>query len=101
MLTRDGLDLHYEVTGSGPALLLPKFKLFRWDRYLDVGVLAGRVHRGCRQPAHRPRPAAADGDYRVADLGSDLAAVMEAAGFGRFSVFRVTRSPAARRGSRT
>ena len=42
MLTRDGLDLHYEVTGSGPALLLPKFNYFRWDRYLDVGLLAGR-----------------------------------------------------------
>ena len=41
-LTRDSLDLNYEVTGSGPALLLPKFNFLRWEDYLDVGLLAGR-----------------------------------------------------------
>ena len=89
MLTRDGLDLHYEVTGSGPALLLPKFNYFRWDRYLDVGLLAGRFTVVVASPRGFMTSSrlAADGDYRVADLASDLAAVMEAAGFGRFSVF--------------
>jgi pimeloyl-ACP methyl ester carboxylesterase len=89
MLPRDGLDLHYEVTGSGPALLLPKFNYFRWDRYLDVGLLAGRFTVVVASPRGFMTSSrlAADGDYRVADLASDLVAVMEAAGFGRFSVF--------------
>ena len=38
-LIRDGLDLRYEVTGLGPALLLSAFN-FRWGDYLDVGLLA-------------------------------------------------------------
>jgi pimeloyl-ACP methyl ester carboxylesterase len=88
-LVRDGLDLRYEVTGSGPALLLPKFNYSRWDRYLDLGLLAGRFTvviaspRGFGASSRLP----ADGDYRVADLADDLVAVMEVAGFGRFSVF--------------
>jgi pimeloyl-ACP methyl ester carboxylesterase len=40
-LIRDDLDLRYEVTGAGPALLLPAFN-FRWGDYLDVGLLTGR-----------------------------------------------------------
>jgi pimeloyl-ACP methyl ester carboxylesterase len=28
-LIRDGLDLRYEVTGAGPALLLPGFNFWR------------------------------------------------------------------------
>ena len=40
-LTRDGLDLRYEVTGSGPALLLPQLN-FPWADYLDLGPLAAR-----------------------------------------------------------
>ena len=88
VLTRDGLDLHYEVTGSGPALLLPKFNYFRWDRYLDVGLLAGRFTVVLASPRGFMTSSrlAADGVYGVADLASDLVAVMEAAGFGRFSV---------------
>jgi pimeloyl-ACP methyl ester carboxylesterase len=77
------------VTGSGPARLLPKFNYSRWDRYLDVSLLAGRftvVTASLRGFAASGR-LAADGDYRVADLASDLVAVMEAAGFVRFSVF--------------
>jgi pimeloyl-ACP methyl ester carboxylesterase len=84
-LTHDGLDLRYEVTGSGPALLLPAFN-FRWGDYLDVGLLAGRftvVTASPRGFGASGRLAAAAG-YRVADLASDLAAVMEAAGFERF-----------------
>ena len=87
-LTRDGLDLRYEVTGSGPALLLPAFN-FRWGDYLDGGLLAGRftvVTASPRGFGASGRLAAAAG-YRVADLASDLVAVMEAAGFERFSVF--------------
>jgi len=88
-LTRDGLDLDYEVTGSGPALLLPKFNYFRWDRYLDVGLLAGRFTVVTASPRGFMASSwlAADGDYLVADLAGDVVAVMEAAGFGRFSVF--------------
>jgi pimeloyl-ACP methyl ester carboxylesterase len=88
-LARDGLDLRYEVSGSGPALLLPKFNYSRWDRYLDLGLLAERFTvviaspRGFAPSSRLP----AGGEYRVADLASDLVAVMEAAGFGRFSVF--------------
>jgi pimeloyl-ACP methyl ester carboxylesterase len=88
-LSRDGLDLHYEVTGSGPALLLPTFNYLRWDRYLDVGRLAGRFTVVTASPRGFAASSrlAADGDYRVADLASDMVAVVEAAGFGRFSVF--------------
>jgi pimeloyl-ACP methyl ester carboxylesterase len=88
-LTRDGLDLHYEVIGSGPALLLPKFNYSRWGRYLDLGLLAGRFTVVIASPrgfADSGR-LTADGDYRVADLADDLVAVMEMAGFERFSVF--------------
>ena len=87
-LTRDGLDLRYEVTGSGPALLLPAFN-FRWGDYLDIGLLAGRftvVTASPRGFGASGRLTAAVG-YRVTDLASDLVAVMEAAGFERFSVF--------------
>jgi pimeloyl-ACP methyl ester carboxylesterase len=88
-LTRDGLDLHYEVTGSGPALLLPKFNFLRWEDYLDVGLLAGRFTVVIASPRGFMTSSrlAADDDYRVADLADDLVAVMEAAGFERFSVF--------------
>jgi pimeloyl-ACP methyl ester carboxylesterase len=88
-LSRDGLDLHYEVTGSGPALLLPKFNYARWDRYLDVGLLAGRFTVVTASPRGfgASDRLTEDRDYRVADLASDLVAVMEAARFGRFSVF--------------
>ena len=85
-LTRDGLDLRYEVAGSGPALLLPEFN-FRWD-HLDVGLLTGCFTVVIASPrgfaaSGRLTP---DGSYRIADLASDLVAVMEAAGFERFSV---------------
>ncbi len=87
-LTRDGLGLRYEVTGSGPALLLPAFN-FRWDDYLDVGPLGGRFTVVTASPrgfgASDRLPAAAD--YLVTDLASDLVAVLEATGFERFSVF--------------
>jgi len=88
-LTRDGLDLNYEVTGSGPALLLPKFNYHRWDDYLDVGLLAGRFTVVIASPRGFMASSrlTADGDYRVADLASDMVAVMESAGFERFSVF--------------
>jgi pimeloyl-ACP methyl ester carboxylesterase len=64
-LTRDGLDLHYEVTGSGPALLLPKFNYSRWNRYLDVGLLAGRF----TVVTASPRGFAASSRLRVVELG--------------------------------
>ena len=86
-LTLDGLDLRYEVTGSGPALLLPGFN-FRWGDYLDISLLAGRFTVVTASPrgfgVSDRLPAAAG--YLVADLASDLVAVMEAAGFERFSV---------------
>jgi pimeloyl-ACP methyl ester carboxylesterase len=88
-LTREGLDLHYEVSGSGPALLLPKFNFLRWEDYLDVGLLARRFTVVIASPRGFMTSSrlTADGDYRVADLAGDLVAVMEAAGFERFSVF--------------
>ena len=88
-LTRDGLDLHYEVTGSGPLLLLPNFNYLRWDRYLDIGLLAGRFTVVTASPRGFVASSrlTEDRDYRVADLASDLVAVVEAAGFERFSVF--------------
>jgi pimeloyl-ACP methyl ester carboxylesterase len=87
-LIRDGLDLRYEVTGTGPALLLPAFN-FRWGDYLDVGLLAGRFTVVTASPRGFGASGrlAADAGYRVADLASDLVAVMETAGFERFSVF--------------
>jgi pimeloyl-ACP methyl ester carboxylesterase len=87
-LIRDGLDLRYEVTGTGPALLLPAFN-FRWGDYLDVGLLAGRFTVVTASPRGFGASGrlAADAGFRVADLASDLVAVMETAGFERFSVF--------------
>ena len=64
-LTRDGLDLRYEVTGLGPALLLPAFN-FRWGDYLDIGLLAGRftvVTASPRGFGASGRLTAAAGDY--------------------------------------
>lgn len=87
-LTRDGLDLRYEVAGSGPALLLPGFN-FRWHDVLDLGLLAGRftvVTASPRGFGASGRLAAA-ADYLVTDLAGDLIAVLERAGFERFSVF--------------
>ena len=87
-LIRDGLDLRFETTGTGPALLLPAFN-FRWGDYLDVGLLAGRftvVTASPRGFGASGRLAAA-ASYRVADLANDLVAVLDAAGFERFSVF--------------
>ena len=87
-LIRDGHDLRYEVTGAGPALLLPAFN-FRWGDYLDVGLLAGRFTVVTASPRGFGASGrlTADACYRVADLASDLVAVMETAGFERFSVF--------------
>ena len=87
-LIRDGLDLSYEVTGAGPALLLPAFN-FRWGDYLDVSPLARRFTVVTASPRGFGASArlAEDAGYRVADLASDLVAVVEAAGFERFSVF--------------
>jgi len=84
---RDGLELRYEIAGSGPALLLPEFNL-RWD-HLDVGPLTGRFTVIIASPRGFAASGrlAPDGDYRITDLAGDLAAVMEAAGFERFSVF--------------
>ncbi len=88
-LSRDGLDLDYDVSGSGPGLLLPKFNYARWDRYLDVGLLARRFTVVTASPRGFGASSrlAADADYRVADLAGDLVSTMEAHGFGRFSVF--------------
>jgi pimeloyl-ACP methyl ester carboxylesterase len=69
-------------------LLLPGFN-FQWNDYLDIGLLAGRftvVTASPRGFGTGGRLTAA-ADYQVADLASDLVAVMEAAGFERFSVF--------------
>jgi len=86
-LTRDGLDLHYEVSGSGPVLLLTEAN-FPWD-HLDVGLLAGRFTVVTASPRGFAASSrlAAGADYCVADLAGDLLAVMHAAGFERFSVF--------------
>jgi pimeloyl-ACP methyl ester carboxylesterase len=87
-LTRDDLDLRYEVTGAGPALLLPAFN-FRWGDYLDVGLFARRFTVVTASPRGFGASGrlTADAGYRVADLAGDLVALVEAAGFERFSVF--------------
>jgi len=42
-LTRDGLELHYEVHGgSGPALLFPKLN-FSWPDVLDLDPFASTL----------------------------------------------------------
>jgi len=85
-LNRDGLDLRYRIAGSGPALLLPEFN-FSWD-HLDVSLLTRRFTviiaspRGFASSARITH----DGGYRITDLAGDLVAVVEAAGFERFSV---------------
>ena len=67
-LIRDGLDLRYEVTGTGPALLLPAFN-FRWGDYLDVALLAGRFTVVTASPA--PSVPAA-GSTRTPATGSPI-----------------------------
>ena len=88
VLVRDGVDLRYEVSGgSGPALLLPHFQ-FSWPDYLDLGPLVERFTVIIASPRGFARSGRlqADAPYRVRDLAEDVCAVMQAAGFERFSV---------------
>lgn len=79
-LTREGLSLTYEVTGSGPALVLPQCN-FSWSDLLDVAPLAEHfmfIIASPRGSAGSGR-LAADLDYRVTDFADDLVAMVEAA----------------------
>jgi pimeloyl-ACP methyl ester carboxylesterase len=87
-LVRDGLELNYEVRGgSGPGLLLP-YVNFLWPEVLDLAPFTERF----TVVTASPRGFAAserlgeDASYRAGDLAEDLVAMMEAAGFQRFSV---------------
>ena len=87
-LVRDGLELQYDVQGgSGPGLLLP-YVNFAWPEVLDLTPLTERFTvvtaspRGFAKSGRLPE----DADYRASDLPDDLVAMMQAAGFERFSV---------------
>ncbi|HEX4324112.1 MAG TPA: alpha/beta hydrolase [Gaiellaceae bacterium] len=87
-LVRDGLELNYEVHGgSGPALLLP-YVNFSWPEVLDLRPFLERftVVTGSPRGFAASGRVAADAPYRGSDLADDLVAIMEAAGFERFSV---------------
>jgi pimeloyl-ACP methyl ester carboxylesterase len=87
-LVRDGLELDYEVHGgSGPALLLP-YVNFSWPEVLDFRPFFERftVVTGSPRGFAASGRVAADAPYRGSDLADDLVAIMEAAGFERFSV---------------
>ena len=87
-LVRDGLDLQYEVRGgSGPGLLLP-YVNFSWPEVLDLTPLTERFTVVTASPRGFAKSGrlAADADYLAGDLVDDLVAMMEAAGFERFSV---------------
>jgi pimeloyl-ACP methyl ester carboxylesterase len=87
-LVRDGLELQYEVRGgSAPGLLLP-YVNFSWPEVLDLDPFIERFTvvtaspRGFAQSGRLGD----DGTYRAGDLFDDLVAMMEEAGFERFSV---------------
>lgn len=87
-LVRDGLELHYEVHGgSGAALLLP-YVNFSWPEVLDLAPFTERFTVVTASPRGFAASGrlAADVPYRSSDLADDLVAIMEAAGFVRFSV---------------
>ncbi len=87
-LVRDGLELHYEVHGgSGPGLLLP-YVNFSWPEVLDLAPFTERFTVITASPRGFAASGrlAADAEYRAGDLADDLVAMMEAAGFERFSV---------------
>ena len=87
-LVRDGLELQYEVHGgSGPGLLLP-YVNFSWPEVLDLAPFTERftvVTASPRGFAGSGR-LSADAPYRAGNLADDLVAMMQAAGFERFSV---------------
>jgi pimeloyl-ACP methyl ester carboxylesterase len=86
-LVRDGVELRYEVRGSGPALLLPQFN-FSWPEVLDLGPFVERFTVIVASPRGFGDSSRLDADahYRVRDLADDLVAVVQEAGFERFSV---------------
>lgn len=87
-LVRDGLELDYEVRGgSGPALLLP-YVNFSWPEVLDLAPFTERFTVVTASPRGFAASGrlAEDAEYRASDLADDLVAMMEAAGFERFSV---------------
>lgn len=87
-LVRDGLELQYEVRGgSGPGLLLP-YVNFSWPEVLDLAPFTERFTVVTASPRGFAKSGrlAADVDYQAGDLADDLVAMMEAAGFERFSV---------------
>lgn len=86
-LAHDGLELRYEVTGAGPALLLPHFN-FSWE-LLNLGPFTERFTVVVASPRGFAGSSrlAADASYRMTDLAGDLVAVVKSAGFERFSVF--------------
>ncbi len=85
-LFRDGLDLRYEVTGSGPPLLLPELN-FPWDGPV-VDALAERFSVVVASPRGFMASGrlAATADYVVADMAGDVVAAVNEAGFERFFV---------------
>ena len=87
-LVRDGLELQYEVRGgSGPGLLLP-YVNFSWPEVLDLAPFTERFTVVTASPRGFAKSGrlAAVAEYRADDLADDLVAMMEAAGFERFSV---------------
>ncbi len=86
-LVRDGLELRYEASGSGPALLLPQLQ-FSWPDVLDLTPFVERFTVVIASPRGFAGSSRLDADalYRVGDLADDLVAVMQTVGFDRFSV---------------
>lgn len=87
-LVRDGLELQYEVRGgSGPGLALP-YVNFSLPEVLDLAPFTERFTVVTASPRGFAKSGrlSADADYQAGDLADDLVAMMEAAGFERFSV---------------
>ena len=87
-LVRDGLDLRYEVRGeSARALLLP-YVNFSWPDVLDLDPFVERFTVVIASPRGFAASSRLDADagYRVSDMAEDLVAVVQEAGFERFSV---------------
>jgi pimeloyl-ACP methyl ester carboxylesterase len=87
-LVRDGLELRYEVSGGpGPPLLLP-YVNFSWPDVLELGLFEERFTVIVASPRGFAGSGRLDAsaDYRAHDLAADLVAMVQTAGFERFSV---------------
>jgi pimeloyl-ACP methyl ester carboxylesterase len=87
-LLRNGVELRYEVRGESARTLLLPYLNFSWPDVLDLDPFVERFTVVIASPRGFAASGRldADADYRVSDMAEDLVAVLQEAGFERFSV---------------